>query len=95
MKKIILAVLAVPFLGNTSAIASDFCEVPKWIKEEKSYMMLLGTGGQAFGKVVDIDKKSCWIIVEDRSRVIKMDLEGPGDFVNVNIRQIVSAIEQQ
>jgi hypothetical protein len=94
MKKVILAV-AVALLFSTSAVASDFCEVPKWLKEDKSYIMVLGNGQKASGTVIDVDKNSCWIIVEDRSQNVRMDIDGPGMHVNVNIRQIVSALEQK
>jgi hypothetical protein len=55
--------------------------------------MLMGGGDRSSGKVVDIDKNSCWIVVEDRTRVIQQGIGGQGDMVNVNIRQIISAIE--
>ena len=93
MKNVILAAVAASLLIATSAVASDFCEVPKWLKTDKSYIMLMGGGDRSSGKVVDIDKNSCWIVVEDRTRVIQQGIGGQGDMVNVNIRQIISAIE--
>ena len=46
-------------------VATAECVIPAFIKEGNSYMISMGMGAQT-GKVLEIDKQTCWMRVSVR-----------------------------
>jgi len=68
MKKIILTTVVMAVLLSTSAFAGS-CEIPKFLKEGATIFTAAGMSAEIV-KVLEIDKKACWIKVHDKDNNI-------------------------
>ena len=73
MKKLVLTITAILLLLGTSAFAGS-CNIPKILKKGNVVSSFFGTV-----KIVEIDKKSCWMKVEK----VK-GMQGSNGWVNIN-----------
>ncbi len=76
MKKLLSITLFFSFLTSTSVFAGS-CEIPKFIKKG----VILEFNG--YSRVVEIDKKSCWIRLEEA----KDGYRGYNGWLNLNATQ--------
>ena len=84
---IILTTAAVAM--TTSAFAGGFCEVPKVLKEDKTYDLVMTTQ-ELTVKVLDIDDDACWVKVQDEAR--RVATGNAGKTFYLSIRQMVAII---
>ncbi len=73
MKKLVLTITAIFLLLGTPAFAGS-CNIPKLMKKGNVIRTDIGVV-----KIVEIDKKSCWMKVEEVER-----MRGMSGWVNIN-----------
>lgn len=86
MKKIVLF-LAILTLIVCSSAQADSCVVPKFLKEGAIFWIRSNAQEAKLIKIVEIDKKSCWIKIKKVTRVQNMNaykIEKIGVWLNLN-----------